>query len=520
MKAKESVDLQRRNLVKAALALVGTVSLGPLTSCGGGGGDGGAQPPTDTTPPSITDVSPANGTTSVTRDFAPEVTFSEQIAATADAVTLTGPRGLASASLTVSGTKIRVTPERRLGFGERYTLKVTSSVKDLAGNPYPGSSTEFSTIPRNTALSLGAMIIDSYVRRRWSSPGTTTWNSLPNLFDSGFEWMRVWVTTQTFPELRANPPDQWYKFPWRNEYWSCLEVSGALLREAADIGFRQQAVLFLSHMTAHAGQQFRPPEWAGLSEDAVAAKIEEHAKNVASYYKSLGLSIEVFEIGNETDFGLCGVQLGDTVPVPPGVDPVNDPAWMRDNVWTLMAPMMKAAIRGVREVYPTSKILLHVAGFGYSNNNVAPKGFFQSMIDLGVQFDIAGLSYPYMHAGNAVPQPYFKQTEFLGTLDFIANLGKAVQIVEFDYPNASTGMIHAAPAEYPFTPNGQAAFITDFSAAVRGKVEAIHYWYPDWYPGFDSTHPELENCGLFSALGAGLSALEVFNAIAERKLLT
>lgn len=520
MKTKESVDLGRRALLKAALALLGTVSFGALPACGGGGGDGGGiQPSADTIPPSITGVYPANGTTSVARDIAPEVTFSEQITASPNAITLTGPRGLASTFLTVSGNKIRVTPERRLGFGERYTLNVTSDVKDLAGNAYSGSSTEFSTIPRNTALSLGALIIDSYVRRRWSSPGSTTWNSLPYLFDSGFEWMRVWVTTQTFPELRANPPDQWYKFPWRNEYWSCLEVSGALLREAADVGFRQQAVLFLSHIAAHAGQQFCPPEWSGLSEDEVAEKIEEHAKNVALYYKSLGLSIEVFEIGNETDFGLCGVYLGETVPVPPGVDPVNDPVWMRDNVWILMAPLMKAAIRGVREVYPTSKILLHVAGFGYSNNNVAPKSFFQSMIDLGVHFDIAGLSYPYMHAGNPVPQPYFRQTEFLDVLDFIATLGKSVQIVEFDYPNASTGMSHGAPADYPFTPSGQADFITDFSAAVRGKVEAIHYFYPDWYPGFDSTHPELENCGLFSALGSGLPALEVFNAIAERRLL-
>jgi arabinogalactan endo-1,4-beta-galactosidase len=80
-------------------------------------------------------------------------------------------------------------------------------------------------------------------------------------------------------------------------------------------------------------------------------------------------------------------------------------------------------------------------------------------------------------------------------------------------------MTHPAPAEYPFTATGQATFMTDFSAAVRGHVEAIHYWYPEWYPGFDSASPALENCGLFSARGVGLPALDVFNAIAERRLL-
>ena len=227
----------------------------------------------------------------------------------------------------------------------------------------------------------------------------------------------------------------------------------------------------------------------------------------------------MFEIGNETDFGFCGVQLGTTVPVPPGVDPVNDPTWMRDNVWAKVAPLMQAAIRGVRSVYPAAKIMLHVAGFGYSLGDVAPKGFFRSMIELGVEYDIAGLSYPYLHAGNAVPQPYFAEASFISTSSTPPRSASACR-------SSSSTTRRTRPASCtrhprpPLTAAGQAKFIADFAAAVRGKVDAIFYWYPDWHPGLDVTHPELEGSGLFTAAGVGRPALETFNAIAESRLLT
>ena len=262
----------------------------------------------------------------------------------------------------------------------------------------------------------------------------------------------------------------------------------------------------------------RPPEWAGLSEADVAVRVEQHVTNVASYYKSLGLSIEVFEIGNEIDFGVCGIELGTTVPVPPGIDPVNDPTWMRDNVWVLGAPILKAAIRGVQSVYPAAKILLHVSGFGYSNGNIAASGFFQSMLDLSVPFDIAGLSFPYQFGGPVVTQPYFANADFLATLDQIAALGRPLQIVA--YPADPAGTTTTPAAAYPFTPDGQAAFIRDFAVAVRNRVQALHYFYPDWYEGFDASAPNLEGGGLFSAAATPRPGLEIFNAISERRLLT
>jgi hypothetical protein len=104
-------------------------------------------------------------------------------------------------------------------------------------------------------------------------------------------------------------------------------------------------------------------------------------------------------------------------------------------------------------------------------------------------------------------------------LDRIAKFGRPLQFVEFAYPADPTGMTVAPNPQYPFTPNGQAAFVRDFAAAVRGKVEATHYFDPDYYKGFDTATPELESIGLFSAAATANPALDIFNAIAERRLL-
>jgi arabinogalactan endo-1,4-beta-galactosidase len=279
------------------------------------------------------------------------------------------------------------------------------------------------------------------------------------------------------------------------------------------------AVLFLSDQAAHAGIQARPAAWSSLSESELLDAVREHGATVAAYYRSLGLDIEVFQIGNEIDFGICGVRLFETLQPPPGVDALNDPAWMRDNLWVKVGPILKAAIEGVRSVYPGASVLLHVAGFGYSNDNIAASAFFQSMDAHAVPFDIAGLSYPYMFIGSSVPQPYFADASFLSALDRIASLGRPIEIVEFAYPSKPEGTTTTPAAAYPFTPTGQAAFVRDFIAAVKGRVRAVHYFYPDYYNGFSPGQPELEGCGLFASPGIALPALNTFNAVAEGEIV-
>jgi arabinogalactan endo-1,4-beta-galactosidase len=357
---------------------------------------------------------------------------------------------------------------------------------------------------------LGALVPDSYAAYRWAQPSiSNTWKVLETLRASGFGWIRMWTTTHGFNELRQT--DDWHALGWKNEYWSCLEMSGAILKAGADAGMRQRAVLFLSDIAANAGNQPRPSAWNGLSTADLQATIETHARQVATYYQSLGLNIEVFEIGNEIEFGICGVTLSAT-PIPAGVDPVNDPAWMKENLWSKMAPLLTAAIRGVRSVYPSCKICLHIAGFGYSTDDVIAPGFFASMLSLGVPFDVAGFSYPYLIVPEpVVPQPYFRQPKFLNALAAVRNMNLEVDIVEFDYPADPRGILQTPSPEYPLTPDGQAKFIQDLATTVKGTVSSLYYFYPDHYPGLNNdSSPDLGSCGLFDAKDVARPALSVF----------
>ncbi len=507
---ERDIDAKRRQVVAGSLAIVGTASTGLLAGCGGGGGRSSSGGRADVTPLTLMWMAPANGATNAGVDTRITLVFSESVTVGSNAISVTGPSGTVATAMTVSGANVTLTPVNSLSPGQKYTITITSGVKGADGNAYAGSTASFAATAQTLSLAAGAMVSDSYYTYRFSTPPVRPWDVLQYLRGNGFRWLRMWVTTLSSPELRTT--SDWSTLLWRNEYWACLEASGAILAAAAALGFRLQTVLFLSDQSAHAGQQPLAATWAGLTPTQLAAAVQESAAATASYYRSLGLNIEVFEIGNEIDFGVCGIYMGTTVPVPAGVDPVNTPSWMEENIWRPSAPLLKAAISGVLSVYPNARILLHIAGVGYSRGNIAAYSFFQSMVNLGVPFDIAGLSYPYMFSGGDVPQPYFAQADFLSALDSIAAVGRPIQIVEFSYPAAPEGITKTPSPSYPFTSAGQANFVQDLANAVNGRVESLWYWAADSYPDSPNAAntPELVSSGLFSAYDTPRPALAVF----------
>jgi methionine-rich copper-binding protein CopC len=110
----------------------------------------------DTTPPTITGNTPANGATNVVITVAPTVTFSEAMdAATINTTTVTLKVTATGSSVagTVSynsGTKTATfTPSSTLSYSTGYTLTVTTGVKDVAGNAMASQfSSAFTTIPQ------------------------------------------------------------------------------------------------------------------------------------------------------------------------------------------------------------------------------------------------------------------------------------------------------------------------------------------------------------------------------------
>lgn len=103
------------------------------------------EPEDDTTPPTVTDVSPANGATDVDVSTTIVVTFSEFIdetSVTANGI-LVGISGTTSLSGTFafsggSRSVVTFTPSEDLAFDTEYLIEIRSSVTDTSGNELGG----------------------------------------------------------------------------------------------------------------------------------------------------------------------------------------------------------------------------------------------------------------------------------------------------------------------------------------------------------------------------------------------
>lgn len=107
-----------------------------------------APAPTDTTPPSISGLSPAAQATQVAVDSNIVVTFSESIQRGTGNIVIKGPGGATVASydaatstnLSLSGSTLTINPTTNLGAGTAYTVELPAgSIKDLAGNNFAGN---------------------------------------------------------------------------------------------------------------------------------------------------------------------------------------------------------------------------------------------------------------------------------------------------------------------------------------------------------------------------------------------
>jgi hypothetical protein len=322
---------------------------------------------------------------------------------------------------------------------------------------------------------------------------------------NGMEWLRAGVTTISSPDLRDTPPAQWSQLPFRTEYWSAREYTEQMMREAAARGMRLNLCFYLSDVAAHAGAQHAPPEWANLSVAETAALVEAYTFETTRYFMDKGLNVELYDIGNEIDFGILNFRPNDRIPLPTGVSVISNMDWMRNNVWNIESTLLKSAISGVKRANPQAKIVLHAAGIGVGRNNLFGEAFFQAMVDSGVDFDYAGFSMPYPSDPWDLDQ-YSTESWFQGLqelTDFIGGLKKQVIFSEGSYANSPEGQVALPMQEFPFTPAGQAAWVRE---ALRFQsnnpnVAGWFYWYPDAYPGLNGGRqpPSIPPLGLFAS---------------------
>jgi arabinogalactan endo-1,4-beta-galactosidase len=368
---------------------------------------------------------------------------------------------------------------------------------------------------------VGGLVCDWFNYKTWGGIWKQT-DLMQVLKTIGFQWIRAWVTTRSSDDLRRTDPAQWGTvLPWKSEFWSSVEIAERILHEAQDKGFHLDLVLFLSHRAAHAGTQDAPPEWAGRSVSETASLLEDYTYRTVSYYRGRGLNIELYEIGNEIEWGILNFRPGERIPIPPGVDRTADMGYMSSNVWNVEAVLLKSAIAGVKRADPGAKIVLHIDTIAYSPGDLIARTFFQTMIGQEVAFDYAGLSLPYPSPG-WWPQYYSSRLWYervLLVVEHLRQLGKRVIFCEGNYPNRPDSIPGPPMQDYPFSPEGQAKWVRELLVFLTNQdnVAGFSYWYPEYFPGMGGTDP---NSGNVQSTGLFATETEIRPALREfRRML-
>ncbi len=254
-----------------------------------------------------------------------------------------------------------------------------------------------------------------------------------------------------------------------------LDFATELAHRIQDAGIKPYLVMFLSDDWSDVNKQPIPGIWADLTFVERLEAVHEYAYETARHFQEQGISLDFYEIGNEIDYGICGVFADTTHP--------RDIKSLQVDTWPYEAKLIKAAIEGTKEADTEAKILLHIAS---SWQPVFAPAFFETMRDLGVDYDYIGLSYyPTAFGMTATAQV----CETLNRLT--AEIGKPIIICETAYPAymPTGGMFEAwryAIPGYPLTPEGQARWLSDMIQGMkdRGDIIGVYYFSPDfWFSG-------------------------------------
>ncbi len=285
----------------------------------------------------------------------------------------------------------------------------------------------------------------------------------------------------------------------------------ARLAKRLEIAFNPEIGLFPSYgdVTSQPGPDFsdfpqlKPAgEWHTLTIQQMCHLIRDYSALVANEIADTGVRVNMWDLGNEIDFGIAGVSVKsagtDTAyRAPDRIDPeigkmsiqglvqMPEPAridWLSTHLWPHTARLLSAAVEGIKSVDPTARFSTHISGVGPYWPKVA-LAFFQVHADNGYLPDQLGTSfYPTSDARQTDPLGRLKETATL----LYREMKRSVFIAEFAFPAATSayagGNWSKAIPGYAVSPHGQADFTHDLVkwGIQTGILSGIRPWAPDF----------------------------------------
>ena len=227
-----------------------------------------------------------------------------------------------------------------------------------------------------------------------------------------------------------------------------------------------------------------PTSWgmtASTSTADLAAKVSSYTTEVLSALKEYGATPDYVQVGNEISYGM----LWDTCTYDESGIHMNSktkfchPSAYSDN-WARFATLMSAGCKAVRATCPNAKVIIHTERTANATYSVNIYNFLTQGGLSASDWDIIGLSYyPWWHKD---------LSQLATTLSALSSQypAKEIQIMETAWANAEGG--YPEDAEYasslfswPMTPAGQASFLADLVAQLKGNsaVTGLYYWQPE-----------------------------------------
>lgn len=246
-----------------------------------------------------------------------------------------------------------------------------------------------------------------------------------------------------------------------------------VVKRSLAAGLEPYLVIFLSEDWADLMKQPAPAIWANLDLGKRAEAVRKYSRDVVAHFRRNGLRSHLYEIGNEIDYGICGVY--------PSKSTKKTPEGLSRACWPQAAELIRASQRGVLAADPEAKFLLHISHWWDPAFCVA---FFRFMLAHDVRVDYAGLSYfPSSNIGGSL------EFEQFGAVVRALNvaINRPIIVPEAAYPSSRDfkGQFSRWKEEtpgYPLSPEGQRRWWTDFLdfCAHEPAIDSVYCWSPEW----------------------------------------
>ncbi len=250
---------------------------------------------------------------------------------------------------------------------------------------------------------------------------------------------------------------------------SRLPYAMNLADEACEAGLKIQPVIFLSDGWADLYKQPAPETWDSPSFRDKLKLIECHISKVGRWLMRVRDRCVYYQIGNEVDYGICGIFAGDK-------KKRKSIRWLKKHIWKREAVVLKAAIQTIKRYDLEKPVALHLGKWW---EPLLVESFLSAMAEFNVEYEIVCFSfYPTMFGADLEPLERLEATA--------RENGKIASIAEYAYPSSPVKgqfwyMNKPSPG-YPLNPEGQSAWVRDFLTQCRrmGFCGAF-YWSPELY---------------------------------------